>query len=169
MYKTTHLEDWITKLYHRLNIFSPEDLTFQRICRTFDIFLKYKEINSHSSEFGRFRCIVLDSQLSQEQQREKFFHELCHLLRHSGRQYMMPKAFLELQENQANIFTMYASLPYFMLEHYDLTDPDIVYILSETFTVTEDLVMRRLEQIRNRIYVYRGSEIHYGDVSQTTQ
>ncbi len=68
---------------------------------------------------------------------------------------------MELQEAQANTFVLYASMPYFMLEQFDLSDSNIVYTLSETFTVTESLVMRRLEQIKNRILIYRESKELY--------
>ncbi|OEH86210.1 hypothetical protein BHU72_11780 [Desulfuribacillus stibiiarsenatis] len=158
MYKTTHLEDWIYKKYNWLKIVSPEDINPVRICREFSIFLNYKELPSHSLEQVRFRSITIDSRLSKEQQHEEFFHELCHLLRHCGKHYMLPKAFLELQENQANTFAMYATLPYYMLQHYDLNEYDIVPFLSENFTVTESLVVKRLEQIKNRILLYKESK-----------
>lgn len=103
--------------------------------------------------YGRYRGIVLDDRCSLEEQKEQFFHELCHILRHVGHQTMMPKAFRELQEWDANHFTMYAALPYFMLKNYDFNDEYLVYNLSKDFKVTKELVIKRLEHIkRNTLY-----------------
>lgn len=151
MYKLTHLEDWICDFYRRLEIKNPKDIDMKKICYVLNIFLVYKDCPSMCFESGRFKSITLNVNYTNKEQREDFFHELCHLLRHCGRQYMMPKAFLELQEFQAKIFTKYASLPYPMLSHYDLNDQDIIYILSEDFGVTERLVTNRLKQIKQRM------------------
>lgn len=48
-------------------------------------------------EIGRFKSIAIYKMLSSLIQREHFYHELCHILRHSRRQIMMPAAFRELQ------------------------------------------------------------------------
>lgn len=154
-YRTTHLEDWINKFYRTLKITYPEDIDISRISYSLNIFLKYKDINSHSFIQGRFRAIIIDSRLNKYKQREEFFHELCHVLLHVGRQYMMPKAFLELQEAQANRFTMYAALPFFMFRDVNFEEENLVSKLSKQFNVTEQLVQKRLEQVYNRIYSNR--------------
>jgi Zn-dependent peptidase ImmA (M78 family) len=159
MYKTTHLEDWIAHLYRVLEIFTPKDINHREICRPLHIHLSYKEVPSCSVEFGRFKCITLDERKFNKEQREDFFHELCHLLRHDGDQLMMPKAFRELQESQAETFTAYAALPYSMMREYDLYDRDIVYLLSEDFNVTERLVAKRLNQIKSRILCVQQSSL----------
>jgi hypothetical protein len=156
MYKMTHLEDWINYLYRVLGIYTPDEIRPIEICRPLHIHLAYKEIPSCSVEFGRFKCITLDKRKLYEYQREDFFHELCHLLRHSGDQTMMPKAFLELQESQAETFTTYAALPYFMVREYDLYDRNIVNNLADDFCVTEHLVIKRLTQIKNRLLLNGG-------------
>jgi Zn-dependent peptidase ImmA (M78 family) len=155
MYKLTHLEDWIAHLYSILNILTPKDICHQEICRPLHIYLAYKEVPSCSVEFGRFKCITLDNRKLIRDQREDFFHELCHLLRHNGDQTMMPKAFRELQESQAETFTSYAALPYSMLKEYDLYDQDIIQTLSDDFKVTEALVIKRLSQVKDRLLTYR--------------
>jgi Zn-dependent peptidase ImmA (M78 family) len=150
MYKLTHLEDWINRLYRVLDIYTPDEIKPREICRSLHIHLMYKEIPSCCFSEGRFKCITIDQRKLNEYQREDFFHELCHLLRHF-RIRMMPKAFLELQEAQAETFTAYAALPYFMVKEYDLHDADIIYTLAQDFCVTEKLVLKRLNQIKNRI------------------
>jgi Zn-dependent peptidase ImmA (M78 family) len=154
LYKLTHLEDWIYDFYKRLRIISPEDIDIKKICYDLHIFLTYKDCTSIHFSKGRFRNITLNVYDSKEKQKEDFFHELCHLLRHFGKQNMMPKDFLELQEAQANIFTLYATLPHFMLKEYDLNANDIVYTLSDIFGVSDKLVTQRLCQIKNRVLSY---------------
>lgn len=61
---------------------------------------------------------------------------------------MMPEAFRELQERDANNFTMYAALPYFLLKDYDFIDPYLIHDLATDFKVTEELCIKRIEQIK---------------------
>ncbi|WP_017728198.1 ImmA/IrrE family metallo-endopeptidase [Halalkalibacterium ligniniphilum] len=109
--------------------------------------LKEMEKYSHSIEIGRFKLIAINSELEREVQREQFYHELAHILRHAGRQIMMPKAFRELQEWDANNFTRYAALPLHMLREFNLNDDNIIDQLSEEFKVTKGLCEYRLERI----------------------
>lgn len=103
--------------------------------------------------YGRYRGIVLDSRCKPDEQREQFFHELCHILRHVGHQSIMPEAFRELQEWDANNFTMYAALPYFMVKQYDFEDPYLIHNLATDFKITESLCKKRIKQIqRNFLY-----------------
>lgn len=154
-YITTALEDWVTNLYNRLNIQTPKDLKITRICRFFGIYFKRRDIPSRYDVIGRYKAIIVDSRLSIEEQREQFFHELCHILRHVGNQSMMPAAFRELQERDARHFTRYAALPHHMIKNYDLSDPYIVQMLSEDFRVTEKLCIDRLEQIHRNQQLYQ--------------
>lgn len=103
-----------------------------------------------SYEFGRFRSITIDKRLPTKVQRERFYHELCHILRHAGRQIMMPEAFLELQEWDAKNFTRYAALPLHMLTAFDFKQQGIVDVLSEQFKVTPELCAERLKRIREK-------------------
>ncbi|TCT23347.1 uncharacterized protein DUF955 [Melghiribacillus thermohalophilus] len=149
-YITTALEDWVTNLYKRLGIYDPGELKVSRICRYFEIFLKRKEMPSRFDIIGRYKAITVDSRLTVQKQREQFFHELCHVLRHVGNQSMMPEALRELQERDARHFTRYAALPFHMIRRYDLSDPDILRILADDFRVSESIVLERLLQIERR-------------------
>jgi Zn-dependent peptidase ImmA (M78 family) len=138
-------------LYKRIRIIKPSDLDEVKIARTFEIFIKRKPVpSSISYQSGRFKSITLNSDLPFEQQREDFYHELCHFLRHAGWQLMMPEAFRELQEWDARHFTRYAAIPYHMLEHFDYTDPDLITNMAETFKVTKELCVERLMKIKAR-------------------
>lgn len=60
---------------------------------------------------------------------------------------MMPQAFRELQEWDANHFTMYAALPYFMVGGYDMDDEYLISNLATDFKVIKDLVHKKLHHI----------------------
>ncbi len=150
-YSPTPLESWVSRFYKRLGIFQPDDLDERRIARALNIYLFYKAVPSMSYELGRFKSITIDKRLPVKVQREHFYHELCHILRHSGRQLMMPEAFRELQEWDARNFTRYAALPLHMLTQFDLRDPAIVNQLSEIFKVTSELANDRLQKIKLKL------------------
>jgi len=150
-YSPTPLETCISQFYKQLRILTPEELDEQRIARSLNIHLLYKEIPSMAYEIGRFKSITIDKRLPSQVQREHFYHELCHILRHAGRQIMMPAAFRELQEWDAGNFTRYAALPLHMILKYDYRQPEIVEILSEQFKVTPELCSERLRRIHARV------------------
>lgn len=152
-YTTTALEDWITQRYSRLHIKTAIDIDIKRIARYYDIYIHYKPLPARYDIFGRYRAIVLDSRVSLEEQREQFFHELCHILRHVGHQSMMPSAFRELQEWDANRFMMYAALPYYLIRKYDFNNSYLIHDLANDFKVREDLCKKRLEQIKRNVIV----------------
>ncbi|MDA5107868.1 ImmA/IrrE family metallo-endopeptidase [Brevibacillus thermoruber] len=150
-YSPTPLESWVSRFYLSLGIREPNDLVESRIAKALNIFLVYKDVPSMSYEFGRFRSITIDKRLPAKVQRERFYHELCHILRHAGRQIMMPEAFRELQEWDARNFTRYAALPLHMITTFDFKQPGIIEVLSEQFRVTPELCVERLKRIRNRV------------------
>lgn len=110
---------------------------------------------------GRYKAISLDSRCTIKEQREQFFHELCHILRHVGHQSMLPEAFRELQEWDANNFTMYAALPYYLVKQYDLNNEYIIQDLSYDFKVTEELCVKRLQNIKRKFMVAAESKALY--------
>ncbi|MGK5511731.1 ImmA/IrrE family metallo-endopeptidase [Brevibacillus formosus] len=150
-YSPTSLESWISNFYRKLGIKTPDELDEQRIASALGIHLFYKEIPSMSYEFGRFKSITIDNRLPSLVQREHFYHELCHILRHSGRQLMMPMAFRELQEWDARNFTRYAALPLHMITAYDFKQPGIGALLSDIYKVTPQLCEERLKRICEKI------------------
>lgn len=151
MYTTTALEDWITDMYARLRIQTPMDIDTSRLAYHFTIFIHYKPMPARFDIYGRYKGIVVDSRCTFEEQREQFLHELCHILRHDGHQTMMPEAFRELQEWDANQFVMYAALPFPMLANYDFNDEHLIQHLVDDFKVTEELCIKRLEHIQRNI------------------
>lgn len=150
-YTTSALEDWITKRYIKLGIMRPADISSNRIARSYGIFIHRNEMPARYDIYGRYQAIILDSRCTPEEQREQFFHELCHILRHVGHQSMMPEAFRQLQEWDANRFTMYAALPYFMVKKYDYNNLHLIEDLAEDFKVSEELCIKRMDHIKRNI------------------
>ncbi|MCR6111795.1 ImmA/IrrE family metallo-endopeptidase [Bacillus sp. A301a_S52] len=150
-YYPTPLEQWIWQLYKRISITEASEISEEAFCHYFRIYLFKKSLSSFSYEQHRYKAITIDDRLSIHEQREVFFHELCHLLRHAGWQFRdMPLAFKELQEWDANRFVSYAALPVHMVAQYDLQHPDIIQILAEAFKVTPELCEKRLTRIVER-------------------
>ncbi|SEA52623.1 protein of unknown function [Thalassobacillus cyri] len=152
LYPTTYLEDWVSEWYIRNGWTNPKDLKATRIARKYRIHLIRKDMPSRYDRFGNYRAIIIDGRCSKEEQREQFYHELCHAIRHTGRQSMMPQAFRELQERDARHFTLYAALPHHMIKEYDLSDKDIISRWANDFRVTEKLCNERYEQIWRRLH-----------------
>jgi hypothetical protein len=149
-YYTTALEDWVTQFYMRLRILQPRQIKIEYIARVYEIFIHRKPIPAFYEVVGRYRGITIDSREDLTVQQELFFHELSHILRHSGIQTMMPAAFRELQERDARHFTLYAAIPHHMLRFIDLEDPYVIDQMTSLFKITPELCKERLEQINNR-------------------
>lgn len=150
MYMTTALEDWVTSFYLRIGIKNPLDISESYIAKRCEIFIKKDKIPSRYDVVGRFRSITIDSRKDKLIQREIFFHELCHILRHSGRQGIMPEAFRELQEWDARNFVKYAAIPTHMLKFIDFNDSLVIDQMVHLFKVTPELCTERLMQIQKR-------------------
>ncbi|MGH0428175.1 ImmA/IrrE family metallo-endopeptidase [Bacillus hominis] len=129
---------------------SPSDLYIDKIAYKCNIVLLRENIDSYYIANDFIRLFVLDTRLSQEQQREVFFHDLCHVLRHAGVQGIMPPAFRELQEWDAVRFTRYAAIPTHMLP-YIPSEKDVIDDMSKMFQATPKLCKKNLAQIHNRI------------------
>lgn len=161
IYFPTPLESWITEKYKRMRILTPNDLSEERIAWIYNIFYFKKPIPSTSYENGNFKSITVDSRIVPPLQREQFYHEWCHILRHAGHQMkIMPAAFKELQEFDARNFTRYAAIPYHMLHEYDLNDPNIIDHWQKDFKVSEELCTERLNHIRRRLINQKGVKNH---------
>ncbi len=150
IYQPTALESWVSRLYQNLSIHIPEDLDEDTIATALGIFLFREEISPLAYEEGQFKSITIDCRASSAEQREQFYHELCHILRHVGYQNeMMPAAFRELQEWDARNFVRYAAIPYHMLRFINFSEPDFLQTTAIQFGVTPTLCQERIQKIRD--------------------
>jgi Zn-dependent peptidase ImmA (M78 family) len=148
-YHPTELENWISTLYIRKGVINPGDLSRRNIGKAFGIDYYVERSPAYCVEEESPQYIVVDKRKSSVKQREQFFHELCHLLRHipvPG----LPQSFRELQEWEARNFVKYAAIPNHMLYLIDFKDIYAPYIMSDIFKVTVDLCKERLERIKNQ-------------------
>ncbi|KZN99394.1 ImmA/IrrE family metallo-endopeptidase [Pseudobacillus badius] len=153
-YHTTPLEDWVTQLYIKLEIFHPSQIDEEFIAKKLRIFLHRKPRPSFFEIVGNYLGITIDCRATQEKQREMFFHELCHILRHCGQQSIMPKAFRDLQEWDAQNFVKYAAIPHHLFKYIDFNQHDLEQHMAELFGVSTELCKTRIEQIKNRSCFY---------------
>lgn len=161
LYMTTALEDWVTSFYLRMEIKNPTDILEMNIARRNEIFIKRSKMPSKYDVVGRFRCITIDIRKDKLLQREIFFHELCHILRHAGKQGILPEAFRKLQEWDARNFVRYAAIPNHMLHFIDLQDPLVIDQMVHTFKVTPELCTERLLQIEARKSEYERKDYQF--------
>jgi Zn-dependent peptidase ImmA (M78 family) len=156
MYKPTSLEKWISDRYVQKGILYPWELRPSQIAGAFDIDFDIHFCPAYSGEFYGQPFIVLDKRASYEVQNEQFFHELCHILRHAGNQYNgMYELFRELQEMDARLFTVYAMIPYHML---DFSIENTVQSIMERFSAPFHIAQKRVKIIRERLKTERPSK-----------
>lgn len=151
MYILSPIETRLNNIYFLNHVYLPHDLNIRNLSCIFDILLLLNEGPSAAYNIRGIKSIVIDNRLPEYQQNEIFFHEMCHLIFHAGNQHNVNDSFLFFQEGQADTFALYAALPYFMLQQFDLADPNIIEKLSEQFLLSYAFVAKRLQQIHNQI------------------
>lgn len=157
IYNPFPLDSWIARLYKSLGIYTPKDINEHKIANQLKIHLSYSERRCYARDEGRFKLINLNKNIQPHEQREIFFHELYHILRHSGYQYQyksMPHSFRELQEWDAAHFTRYAAIPFHMLKYIDFKSPYLIETMSNTFKVSEELCEYRVDHIFRNMKPY---------------
>ncbi|CQR58453.1 ImmA/IrrE family metallo-endopeptidase [Paenibacillus riograndensis] len=154
-YKKTHLEHFVEQIYIDHHIQIPEDITIEKLSTELNIYVEYAPIRSRAYESNSgIRCILLDNRITPMKQRFEFLHELCHILRHAGNQMVLPSPFIKAQEEDAEKFLLYATMPFFMIQPGALSDEYDVAIhqLSSIFGVSKDMAKKRFDQILRREY-----------------
>lgn len=148
-YRPSPLESFVLRTYRQLGISHPSAIDIHLIARHFG--LRILTLDVHSKCFRK--TIVLDSRTSWREQREDFFHELTHALRHAGNQMITSDLFAEAQESEARKMPYYWLVPTFMLVDCDLTIPMPYLIpqLADIFDVTESFMERRLRLLKSRL------------------
>jgi len=153
MHILSPIENRLYTIYRYHDITYPYDLRIQNLSCVFDILLFIREEPSAAYNIRGIKSIVIDSRLPEYQQKEVFFHELSHLIFHSGSQHRMESSYWAYQEGQADNFALFAAMPYFMIQRYDLSQKNIIEELSAEFLVSYEFVEKRLQRIYNQILV----------------
>lgn len=152
-YKPTFIEQWVIDTLKSADIIYPSDLEPDRVARAFRI---------DYSVWPGITCSYLDScgnafimesyAVYNTGFRDQFFHELGHVLRDAGDQLSMPKLYREYQEWDANLFALYAAVPFHMI---DFERGYTICSIMEEFNVSENLANKRIEDIRRKIFLER--------------
>lgn len=147
-YTNTHLEDYIQKLYHSIDIYHPRQLDIETVSARLGISVDYYP--TPSVTFGS--NIILDSRLSYELQWQQFGHEVCHALWHSGNQLHAPLSFRQYQEWKAKNFAYQLCMPTFMLQKLKLSSDhrENVFKIHKKFNVDIPFAIRRYNQFIDR-------------------
>ncbi|MFT8928476.1 MAG: ImmA/IrrE family metallo-endopeptidase [Sporolactobacillus sp.] len=142
-------EEWVSNTLMNAGIIKPIDLIPERVAEAFGIIYERRPGISGSMVIDDCPMILTDGRLDEPYQRKQFFHETGHILRHEGDQTVMPKSMREYQEWDAELFAMYASIPFHMI---DFTQPYSIRSFMAEFTVTEELATKRIDDIRQKIF-----------------
>jgi len=154
LYRPSETELWISGLYQQNGILQPKDLTISAVSEIFSVKVSYYDGPVFAEwEEDNYAFIFLNRNKSQEEQKNDFFHELCHPLRHVGRQNELPLLFQELQEMQAAQFQLLAAMPVYLVQQVPCQRYWEQYIntLVNKFEQPNRFVQRRIDQIVNKI------------------
>ncbi|MEK4876921.1 MULTISPECIES: ImmA/IrrE family metallo-endopeptidase [Paenibacillus] len=150
-YFKTPLEQSVEDVYLENKLFDSWDLTLDNLAAIFNVEVTTTKFQTFSD--NEQRIIFLSSNDIPDKQRRSFFHELGHIVRHSGDQRSMPDLFQQMQEADAEQFSLYASIPFFMLEKlsFPKSAEHAAGYIGSIFHIPPAYAMRRLRQIRERI------------------
>jgi hypothetical protein len=149
-YKPGLTETWIEQLYKQNGILTPRDLSIRNLTRIFSVFLFPTFGPTRHAEEDGIRVILMTEGLNKFEFKKRFFHELCHLLRHEGDQFMMPKIWRDFLEMDAKRFTNLAMMPFFILRELEPYEWHPMRLTAK-FDVSYEYACDRLAYIQNRI------------------
>ncbi|WP_379131636.1 ImmA/IrrE family metallo-endopeptidase [Paenibacillus sp. sgz500958] len=154
-YQMTTLEKWTEDLFSRIGVAEPSQISIGYLADAMNIELHYLDTGTKGIEAsaGRY-SMFLDKRLPPEMQRLEFLHELCHLLRHAGPNHLMPAQYSQAEEDEADRFILYATMPYSMISSRNLPElrGEAAAFLSSEFRVPTELAVQRVDQIQRRIF-----------------
>jgi Domain of unknown function (DUF955). len=148
-YSPPLVEQWVSDALIHAGILCPADIYADNLCAAFGI-----EYGNHFGVSGSaiitgVPYIAVDCRLSVPKRHEQFLHELGHVLRHYGDQYDMPQTLREYQEWDADLFAMYAAIPFHMI---DFDKGYSLVTLMDDFCVTKSLAAKRMDDIRQKAF-----------------
>lgn len=147
----SYTEDFVKKLYTRISINRPEELSYQNISRELKILLYYWEEPSQALLQNKVPYIILNKNLTDQQKWQDYCHELAHLLLHAGDQSKLHPLFIEYQEYKANHFMYHAAIPTFMLENLEREGYSCsIKQIQEIFNVEYEFAKHRFMQYMNK-------------------
>ncbi|SFP09316.1 ImmA/IrrE family metallo-endopeptidase [Salibacterium halotolerans] len=162
----THREDFVIDLYEGLNIEAPDQINEENIAQKLDIKLTFwRHPSKHDMLLGSPE-IYICTRVPKEYQRLHFFHELGHILRHVDvNRFVDPASmFSNWIESDARLFEYYASLPYHMLKHYNLSDSTVIDTVVEDFVIPRTYVNKRIAHVMQQLKQEELKQAYEGSV-----
>jgi len=144
MNTSSHLEDYIYRMYCGIHVTQPNQLDLETIAIRLGLSFEFAPLDSMHIN----GVIFIDSRKSPIEQWQDFCHELCHALMHFGNQSMMPIQYKDYLEWRAINFAQHACIPSFMLDRMDLPyhEKKAIWVLQKTFHVDYEFAKKRLYQ-----------------------
>ncbi|TES47192.1 ImmA/IrrE family metallo-endopeptidase [Halalkalibacterium halodurans] len=148
-YFPNRLEYLISQRFKQKGILLPDDLKIETVANAFDI-----EIFYHQTSFaffqGNYKAITLNKHVDSRQQHYEFWHELTHILIHTGDQLKTAKYINKYQEIDANKCALFCAMPYHMLQYIDWYQENLLELLLEQFHLPKHQLINRLQQIQTK-------------------
>jgi Zn-dependent peptidase ImmA (M78 family) len=141
----TTIEEHVRDLYQKLEIHEPHQIDRFEISRKMNINLHCSDKGSRAFRIDKFECVILHRGLNEQQLHAEFFHELAHIVAHTGSQHRMPKYLYDYQEWRAELFMLHCLAPTFMLLRDGLprTENEALYLLCERYNICEEHARKR--------------------------
>lgn len=151
------LEEQIFSIYASLNISHPSQICHNELidltANKFNIRIYYFDEPSEANNLGGIYRIFLNENQTEQQIWQDFGHELGHILRHEGCQWIMNNPFRDYQEWQAESFAHHFCVPTFMLDclEFPRLRCEAVGLVASLFNVETTFADARLEKwLQNR-------------------
>ncbi|PSL41751.1 uncharacterized protein DUF955 [Salsuginibacillus halophilus] len=141
----THLETWLMKEYENRGIYDVEDLSISRLSEAFGIMVDSTDCKTKAVFDSEFAVIFINENETHVKQRQLFFHEFGHVLRHYGDQRYMNDSFINLQERQVYHFSLYAAMPENLFIRCATVDE-----AAKVFELPKGMVADRFDQIQRK-------------------
>lgn len=152
-YQPSETEVLICDLYQAFGIEHAHELEIDLIAAIWGADVVYYSGRPCTVWDDSSAVILLNKSASARENRKSFFHELCHIAKHVGRQEELPDLFVELQEIQAAQFQIIAAMPYYLFpEPTRWVWSEYIGLLADTFQVPIELAIRRAQHIESRFH-----------------
>ncbi|MBJ8024810.1 ImmA/IrrE family metallo-endopeptidase [Bacillus cereus] len=152
-YTPTHFEQMISDKFLENGILTLRDMDIDIIAAAFNIEIYYDTFtNSFVDERNGTAIIVLSNNDSVIETKEKFHHELIHILFHKGDQRSMCESMKAQQERDVNTWLPYSMMPLHMLRHFAINDDDILEEACYWFNVDKKFAWDRINKIYQQVH-----------------
>ena len=147
-YVYTPLESFVIELYRSLGIKGTGHSVMFEVADKLNIELEFYNDGSTATSVAGKWFILLDQSATEEQQWQDFGHELCHVLKHVGKQDELPSSFVLMQEYKARNFAQHFCVPTFMLEKIDFPryKSQAIEMIAKMFVVEHKFARLRFER-----------------------